>query len=86
MNATCTPRLPGRSAMSLYAKDGHKRACRMIGFALTLGDPAMWDQTAAVLSHRLTRKERASLAFTALSALEPDDREAVYEAAQWGLA
>jgi hypothetical protein len=77
---------PGRNAMSAFAKDRHKRTCRMLGFALTLGDPATWDQAAAVLAHRLTRFEIASLAFTALSALEPDDRQAVADAAVWGVA
>ena len=77
---------PGRSAMSLYAKDGHKRACRMLGYALTLNEPTIWGQAATVLAHRLTAMELVALAFTALSALEPADREAVFDAAQWGVA
>lgn len=78
-----TPRV---NAMSLYAKDGHKRACRMLGYALTLNDPTLWGHTAAILSHRLTGMELVSLAFTVMSALEPGDREAVFDAAQWGVA
>ena len=79
-------RKPGPSAMSQFAKDGHKRVCRMLGYALTLNDPITWQQTSAVLAHRLTSMELASVAFAALSALEPDTREAVFEAAQWGVA
>ena len=76
----------GCSAMSLYAKDRHKRVCRMLGYALTLDDPVAWNQTAAILGHRLTNMELASVAYVALSALEPESREAVYDAAQWGIA
>lgn len=79
-------RKAGPSAMSLYAKDAHKRACRMIGYALTLNDPLMWNQTAAILGHRLTSMELASLAYAAMSALQADEREAVFWAAQWGVA
>ena len=73
-----------RNAMSLYAKDRHKRVCRMLGYALTLDDPVTWNQTAAILGHRLTTNELASVAYVALSALEPESREAVYAAAHWG--
>jgi hypothetical protein len=48
-------RKPGRSAMSLYAKDSHKRVCRMLGYALTLDDPVTWNQTAARSRHRPSR-------------------------------
>jgi len=75
-----------RNAMSLYAKDRHKRAAKMLAYALTLDDPVAWNQTAAILGHRLTNMELASVAYAALSALEPESREAVYDAAQWGIA
>lgn len=75
-----------RSAMSLYAKDAHKRVCRMLGYALTLDDLVIWNQTSAILAHRLTSMELASVAYAVLSALEPETREAVYGAAQWGIA
>ena len=74
-----------RNAMSMYAQDRHKRAARMVGFALTADDPAIWEQTAAILGHRLTIKETASLAFAALRALEPEARESVIDAAHWGI-
>ena len=77
---------PGASAMSLYCKDAHKRACRMLGYALTLNDPATWHQAAAIFNRRLDRMELASVAFAALSAMEPEDREAVFGAAHWGVA
>jgi hypothetical protein len=75
-----------RSAMSLFAKDGHKRACKMLGYALTLNDPAIWGDTAAIFALRLSPPERAALAYTALRTLEPEAREAVFDAAHWGLA
>ncbi|SNS50981.1 hypothetical protein SAMN05421763_10227 [[Luteovulum] sphaeroides subsp. megalophilum] len=71
--------------MSLYALDRHKRACRMLGFTLTVGDdPGAWVALATVLFARLTPQERAALAFAALSTIEPDARESVFSAAQWG--
>jgi len=71
--------------MSLYAKDRHKRACRMVGYALTADDPVIWVQTAAILAHRLTVRETAFLAYAALRTLEPEVREQVFDAAHWGV-
>lgn len=76
--------IPRRSPMSLYGKDSHKRVCRMVGYALTLDDAEAWRQTSAILAHHLTSLELASVAWAALSAMEPEAREAVYDAAQWG--
>ncbi|WP_370049322.1 MULTISPECIES: hypothetical protein [Salipiger] len=61
-----------RSTMSLYAKGAHKRVARMLGFALTLGDEAGWHGFHTVLKARLTREERAALAFAALKSLDED--------------
>jgi hypothetical protein len=72
---------PRRSAMSLHAKDRHKRAARIVGYALTADDPAIWWKTAAVLALRLTTLELASVAFAALRALDPEAREMVFNAA-----
>ena len=74
---------PRRNAMSMYGKDRHKRACRMLGYALTLGDAPTWVQAGAVWQMRLTEEELASVAFAALQALEPDTRLAVFGAAHW---
>ena len=70
--------------MSLYAKDRHKRAARIVGYALTADDPAIWVQTAWLLGHRLSTMELASLAYAAMRALDPEAREMVFNAAQWG--
>jgi hypothetical protein len=75
---------PKRSAMSLYAKDRHKRACRMLVYALTADDPVIWVQTAWLLGHRLPTMELASLAYAVMRALDPEAREMVFNAAQWG--
>lgn len=72
------------TALSKFAKDRHKRACRMVGYALTADDPAIWHQTAAILAHRLSTRELASVAYAALRALDPEAREMVFGAAQWG--
>lgn len=75
----------GGNAMSRHAKDRHKRVARMVGYALTAGDPATWGGLSSVVAIRLTPLEIASLAFAALRALEPHEREAVHNAAQWGV-
>ena len=75
-------RKPGRNAMSLYAKDRHKRATKMLGYALT--DPDTWAAAGAVWAVRLTTNELASLAYTALRALEPEARAMTFNAAHWG--
>ncbi len=62
-----------KSAMSKYAKPAHKRAARLLGYALTLGNGATWWMFAALISIILTSKERAALAFMALNALDYDE-------------
>ena len=74
------------SSIARHALPRHRKAARMIGYSLVAGDPTLWPATAAVLQCRLTTLELAGLAFAALRALEPDDREAVFAAAQWGVA
>ncbi len=71
---------PSRSAMSKYSKDSHKRAARMLGYALTLDDPKTWNHLGYVLYARLTPFELASIAFAVLDALDPDARELIYRA------
>jgi hypothetical protein len=75
---------PQRSAMSRFAKDRHKRAARIVGYALTADDPAIWGHTSWLLGHRLSTMELASLAYAAMRALDPEAREMVFNAAQWG--
>lgn len=72
--------------MARHAQRRHKRAAYFVGFCLIAEDPALWNAAAGVLNRRLTRLELASLAFAALRAMEPEDREAVFNAAQWGVA
>jgi hypothetical protein len=73
-----------RNAISKYAADRHKRAARMLGYALTIGQPDTWHGLGFVWGERLTTAELASIAFVALRALDPDDREQTFRAAQWG--
>jgi len=74
-------RKPGRSAMSLYAKDRHQRAAKMLGYCLTLETPDAWNGFSLVASLRLTPNERAALALAALNSLEPDEAEMTAAAA-----
>ncbi len=77
-------RKPRFNAMSAFAQDRHKRAARVLGYALT--DPAleMWISTGYVWSVRLTPLELACIAFTALSQMEPEARVQTFNAAHWG--
>ena len=59
--------------MSLFARDAHKRASRVLGYALTLDDRAGWSAAAVVWAARLTVGERAALALAALSSLDPEE-------------
>jgi hypothetical protein len=70
-----------KNAMSLYAKDEHKRAARMLGYALTRGTADAWLDAAAVFAARLTQQERAGMAFAALKAMDRDDAAMTAEAA-----
>ena len=70
--------------MAKYARDAHKRAARMLGYALTLGDSLGWQGFRKVISARLTETERAGLAFAALSSLPEDSAASVIEASMGG--
>ena len=58
--------------MSLYAKDTHKTVAKCIGFALTLGTGSAWEKVSALMVARLSKEERAALAFAALNSLDDD--------------
>lgn len=60
----------GHSAISLYGKKAHKRVAKCIGYALTLGTSPAWEGLAIVLLARLTKTERAALAYAALASLD----------------
>ena len=58
--------------MSKYAKDAHKRVARGLGCVLTLGTESAWHGLTIILMARLSKAERASLAFAALNSLSED--------------
>ena len=62
-------------------KAEHKRMSRMLGYCLTLSNPDGWRAFGFVAEARLTRNERAALAFTVLNTLEPDEAEMTAAAA-----
>lgn len=74
-----------RAAMRDYALEDHKRAARMLGYVLLADSPDAWNGFSVVLQARLTVEERGKLAFAALRALDPDQRELVMRAAQLGV-
>jgi hypothetical protein len=76
----------GKSAMSLYGKDGHKRIAKAVGFALTLGTTAAWHSLTILLLARLTEAERAGLAFSALRSLDEDNAYSVASLAIFGVS
>ena len=78
-----TPK-PRQSAIWKFVKPAHKSAARMFGYALTLGTEADWWEFSAVIYARLTRKERAALAYAALMALDEDDAYNTAHAALFG--
>lgn len=69
-----------------FAQDRHRRAARTLGFALVANDADTWAGAGVVWAARLSRFELASIAYTALRALDPGDREAVFAAAHRGVA
>ncbi|MDO9527088.1 MAG: hypothetical protein Q7J57_16370 [Gemmobacter sp.] len=71
--------------MSLYSNDRHKRATRLLGFAQTAGAPDLWHTARRGLTTCLTTAEASSIAFAALLALDPADREMTFNAAHWGV-
>lgn len=68
-------RKKGKSAVSQYGDPLHKRVARCIGYALTLGPDNFdaWSGLALILAARLNRKERAALAYAALSSMPEDE-------------
>lgn len=70
-----------RSAMSLYVNPAHKRASRVLGFALTLDNPASWYAASSVWQARLTPQETAVMAVAALNATESELEQSIAEEA-----
>lgn len=68
--------------MTIYVKDGHIRTGRAISFALTFGTKKAWGDLVIVLMARLSKEERAVLAYSALFSL---DEDTAYRAASVGL-
>ena len=60
------------SPMSLYAKPGHKKAAKVLGYAVTLNSFDAWCAASALWRHHLTPQEAAGLAWAALKAQEPE--------------
>lgn len=71
-----TPKRRG-SAISKYASKAHKKAAKLLGYALVLGDFDGWEAASAIWQARLSAAERAALAWAALRSLDEDDAREV---------
>lgn len=58
--------------MSKWAQPAHKKAANCLGYALTLGSYEAWANVAFVWAARLSKNERAALAYAALLSLDDD--------------
>lgn len=67
------------SAMSQFASDAHKRAARMLGYSLALGDFDAWEGFSLFLIAKLQPEERAALAWASLRALDSEQARATAE-------
>ena len=70
-----------RSILGRFIKTKHKRLSKVLGYALTLGPGTGWQAFSAIAAAYLSDQEKVSLAFAALSALDPDLAEQTAAAA-----
>jgi hypothetical protein len=73
-----------RSMMSRFAKPEHKKAAKVLGYALTLDTTDGWFAASAVWQARMTPQEAAAAAWAALQATEPELAQMVATAALGG--
>jgi len=69
------------STFSKLCPAGVKAAARSLGFASVLDDPEGWAGFRLVITARLTERQRAGLAYAALTSLGPATLEAVVDQA-----
>jgi len=62
-----------------------KRVAKAIGYALTLGTSSAWDGLSLILLARLTKRERAALAYSALVSLDDETAYQTASAAVFGV-
>lgn len=67
------------SAMGQFAAESHKRAARMLGYTLTLGDFDAWESFSLFMIAKLEPEERAALAWASLRSLTTEQAEATTE-------
>ena len=70
-----------RETLYKFANPGHKAGARMLLYALTEHQAETWLAASAVWAARLSRSERAALAFAAVEAVAPEDIHALLDAA-----
>lgn len=58
--------------MKTFLSERHERTARSIGFALGLGSSQGWEGLGLILVARLTKAERAALAYAALISLDEE--------------
>jgi len=72
------------NAMLKFGNQAHNSVARSIGYALTGGAEADWWTFSANIFARLTRSERAALAYAALMAMDERDAHDTASAALFG--
>lgn len=80
------PRAKPRFNGMQFARTAHKKAARVLGYALTLGDFSAWQDAGRIWTAHLGEAERAALAYTALRTLTPQNAQAVAAAVVGGSA
>jgi hypothetical protein len=58
--------------LSEYMPDAYKRVARTVGYSLLLADADAWHGLTIVLTARLTPEQRATMAWSVLQSLTPD--------------
>ena len=76
--------LASLSPMSRYAKARHKKAAKVLGYAVTLDTPDAWHSASVLWGIHLTPEEAACAASAALMATTPGYAQEVAEAALCG--
>ncbi|MHC9235910.1 hypothetical protein ACX9MO_09700 [Pseudooceanicola sp. 502str34] len=77
--------MSGIPSFSEQMRPAHLSTVKALGYALTLGDSSAWWGLVPVFAARLTREERAHLAFMVLKSLDPEASCATAAAAGIGI-
>lgn len=72
------------NAIKAFAKPSHKRAARLLAYALILDTPATWEIVSHLWAVWLSPGERAAILLAALHSLHPEQAEVICDFAVSG--